>query len=340
MIDRAIRPPFAAVAIAIGAASILSVTIIAVSSPSPIEAIYHFFIGPFASKYHFGNLLDGASLLMLTGFGVLIAFRGGAFNLGGEGQTYLASLVASQVAISSLVSDGKMGGIVLLLIVSALVAGAIAAISGFLRATLQIDELISSFLLSSAIIPMIDHAVADPLRDQTGYLLATPMIPDGLRLGNLLSPSTLNSGIFVALILVGVGSVVFHRTLGGFELRMAGSARKFARYSGIATGKYLVVAMFLSGLFHGIAGGLYVVGTRHTCVQGGTGGLGWNGIAVALVAENRPLAVIPAALAFSYLETATKTAMLNTGFSFEISAIVQATVFLLITVKRFGWRDR
>ena len=339
MIDRAIRPPLGAVVLAIGAASILSITIIAVSSPDPIDAIYHFFIGPFASRYHLGNLLDGASLLMLTGFGVLIAFRGGAFNLGGEGQVYLASLVASQIAISSWVPGGT-SGIASTLVLSALVAGVIAAISGFLRATLDIDELITSFLLSSAIIPMIDHGVADPLRDQAGYLLATPMIPAGLRLQTLMSPSTLNSGILVALALVAFGSVLFHRTLGGFELRMAGSARRFARYAGIATGKYLVFAMFLSGVFHGFAGGLYVVGTRHTCVQGGTGGLGWNGIAVALIAENRPMAVIPAALAFSYLGTATETAMLNTGFSFEISAIVQATVFLLITVKRFGWRDR
>ena len=339
MIDRAIRPPLGAVLTAIGTASILSVTIIAVSSPSPLDAIYHFFIGPFANKYHLGNLLDGASLLMLTGFGVVIAFRGGAFNLGGEGQTYLASLVASQIAISSFIS-GAPGGIAVVLVVSALAAGAVAAISGFLRATLDIDELISSFLLSSSILPMIDHAVGDPLRDQSSYLLATPMIPEGLRLGTLLSPSTLNSGIFVTLMIVGVGSILFHRTLGGFELRMAGSARKFARYSGIATGKYLIFAMFLSGLLHGFAGGLYVVGTRHTCVQGGTFGLGWNGIAVALIAENRPLAVIPAALAFSYLGTATQTAMLNTGFSFEISAIVQATVFLLITVKRFRWNQR
>ena len=335
MIDTSPKPSIRAVSIALGAAFLISLLIVVILSREPVRAAYYFFIGPIISRFHAGNLLDGAALLMCTGLGISLAFRSGTFNLGGEGQSYAGALVASQIAISPLLArlPGPVG-IPVLLVTAAFVGGAIAALSGYLRAKFDIDELITSFLVSSAMIPIIDYLVAEPLRDQSGYLLATEEIPISTRFSHLFEPSSLHAGLFIAILLAVMLSLVIRRTRLGYELRITGTNARFARYGGIKTGRFLVVGMGLSGALHGLAGGLYVVGTRYMCVQGGTFGLGWNGIAVALIAENQPLAVIPAAIIFSYLQTATKTAMLNTGFSFELSAIVQATVFFLITVKR------
>lgn len=339
MIDTSPRPNLTAVLIALGAAFLLSLIVIIALSGAPGDAVYFFFVGPFLSRYHTGNLLDGATLLMMTGLGITLAFRGGAFNLGGEGQSYLGALVASQLALApALTSLPSVISIPAVLAVSAIAAAAVASFSGLLRAGLAVDELITSFLVSSALLPIIDYAVGGPLRDPQGYLLATRLIPGSLRFTHFAEPSTLNSGLILALALAVVAHLAIRYTLFGYELRMTGGNKRFARYAGIRTRSYLVVSMAASGLLHGLAGGLYVLGTRYMCVQGGTAGIGWNGIAVALIAENRPLAAIPAALVFSYLSTATETAMLNTGFSFELSALIQAAVFLLITVRRWGGR--
>lgn len=332
------HPTSSGILISIGAAFSLTFAIIVATSSAPLATAFHFFAGPFLNRYHLGNLLDGASLLIVTGFGVAVAFRSGTFNLGGEGQTYLGSVVAAQVAVGMIHGGETQGviGAVLALGAASIAGGAVGGVSGALRANWDIDELVSSFLLSSALIPIIDFALSGPLRDSSGYLLSTPLIPSSLRLLRLLPPSTLNTGIILSISTLLIGSWMLHRTLPGFELRMTGSGRGFARYSGVRTSRYLFVGMLVSGLLHGFAGGLHVLGTRHSAMQGGTGGLGWNGIAVALIAENRPLALIPAALVFSYLMTATQTAMLNSGFSLDLSAVVQGVVFLLITVKRFG----
>ena len=337
MIETSPRPGIKAVSIAVGAAFLSSLIIVMLLSRKPAETAFHFFLGPLLSRFYAGNLLDGAALLMCTGAGITIAFRSGTFNLGGEGQSYIGALLASQIALAPVFTriPGAFG-IPIVLLVCALSGGVIAAISGVLRATLEIDELITSFLVSRAIRPITDYLVSGPLRDPDGYLLATPEIPLNLRLEHVLEPSSLNVGLVVGIVLVLIISFSIRHTLFGYELRMTGMNRRFAAYGGIRTGTYLVAGITASGALHGLAGGLYVIGTRYLCAQGGTGGLGWNGIAVALIAENLPLAVIPASIVFSYLQTATKAAMLDAGFSFELSAIVQATVFLLITVKRFG----
>ncbi len=332
------RPTLPAVLIAIGAAFTVSLVIIVALSDDPSRAVFFFFAGPLIDSYHFGNMLDTAGLLALTGLGVAVAFRGGTFNLGGEGQSYLGSLVAAQIALTLFPADlaSPLLVVPLVLLVSSAAGGVTAAVSGALRALWNIDELITSFLISSAALPIIDYLIGGPLRDPEGYLLATARIPTAARIPHLFAPSALNAGALVSIATVVIVWFSLQRTLPGYELRLTGVNPRFARYGGISTGAYFVGAMAASGLLHGLAGGLYVVGTRYMAVQRGTAGLGWNGIAVALIAENRPLAVIPAALVFSYLETATDTAILNTGFSFELSAIVQAAVFLLITAKAFG----
>lgn len=321
-----------AIFVAIAAALLVCIIIIALVSDEPGKGLYFFFAGPFLNMYHFGNMIDKAGLLILTGLGISLAFKSGVFNLGGEGQAYTGAIVASQLA---LVFRGMPAviGIPLILVISAAAAAFIGSISGFLRWKWNLDELITSFLLSSASLPIIDYLITEPLRDEAGYLLATDLIPEQLRFMHLFPPSHLNAGFLIGLLLAGALWLFLFKTRWGYELRLCGLNRDFARYGNIPVGAYIVAPMSISGALHGISGALQVTGTRFMCVQGATAGLGWNGIAVALLAEQHPLAVIPAALVFSYLNSATETAMLHSDFSFELSSIIQALVFLFVTAK-------
>jgi simple sugar transport system permease protein len=91
--------------------------------------------------------------------------------------------------------------------------------------------------------------------------------------------------------------------------------------------------MAISGGFHGLGGGLSILGTHYRCFKGVTAGMGWNGIAVALIAKNNPVAVIPAALFFAYLEAGAKSAMLHSDVTFEIAKVAQAIIFYFVTAQ-------
>lgn len=332
MRDSGPKSSLTATLVALVAALLVCVLIIVFISEKPADALYSFFAGPFLNVYHFGNMIDDAGLLILTGLGITLAFKAGVFNLGGEGQAYTGAIVAAQLALL-LKGVPAVIGIPLIVLGSAAAAAVFGGISGVLRWKWNLDELITTFLLSSAAMPIIDYLIAEPLRDDAGYLLATSVIPERLRFAHLLPPSHLNGGLFIGLVLAGALWLLFYRTRWGYELRQCGLNRTFAQYGNIPVGVYIVVPMTASGALHGIAGAMQVTGTRFMAVQGATAGLGWNGIAVALIAEQNPLAVVPAALIFSYLNAATETAMLRTDFSFELSFIIQAIVFLLITAK-------
>jgi simple sugar transport system permease protein len=121
------------------------------------------------------------------------------------------------------------------------------------------------------------------------------------------------------------------KTILGYEFRMAGANEIFARYGGINTRRNTVLAMFFSGGLYGLAGALAVFGTYYGTVKEFSAGLGWNGLAAALVAGFNPLAVIPAGLFFAWISSGARTAMQNSDVTFEIASIVQAVIFFLAT---------
>jgi ABC-type uncharacterized transport system permease subunit len=181
--------------------------------------------------------------------------------------------------------------------------------------------------------PVADFLVSGPLRDPANNLLATARFAPDRLLPAVLPPSTLNASAPIALVLLAAAAFALERTAVGFRLRVAGSSPSFARFAGIEPASYWTPAFAVSGAFHGLAGFFAVAGTYGLCHRGFPGGLGWGAIAVALIARNSPLALVPAAAAYAWLETGSETAMLASELSFETSAFVQAAVFLLITAR-------
>jgi simple sugar transport system permease protein len=154
----------------------------------------------------------------------------------------------------------------------------------------------------------------------------------GFTLPRLLPPSNLSVSFIFALALIDLGHLFIYRTVWGYRYKVAGSAPDFARYGGIDPERCWVPAMGVSGALNGLTGFFAVAGTYGLCHQGCSGGLGWNAIAVALIARNRPLALIPAALIFGWLKAGSDSALLSRGLSFETTAFIQAAVLILATI--------
>jgi simple sugar transport system permease protein len=319
-----------------GGAVVLTVILIIANSSAPLKTIRAFFIGPWSSPWFFGNTLDGAGLLLTASLGAAVAFRGGVFNLGGEGQIYLGGLAAS----AALLAGGRgipAGGLLILAGLAAMAAGgAMGFISGILKKYCGANELITSFLLSAALSPMADYLISGPLRDSEGNLLAMREFSQNRTLLHIFPPSNLTVSFIFALLLIILGHIFINKTNYGYRFRIAGAAPAFARYGGIKSEAYWIPALSAGGALSGLAGFFAVAGTYGRCHLGFPGGLGWNAIAVALIARNRPLALLPAALIYSALEAGSDSAFLAAGLNFETSAFIQAAALILATVHFAG----
>lgn len=322
----------AGMVLSILAAIAIGVIIVVFTSDFPALSLRSLFLGPFTSTYFFGNMLEGATPLIFTGLGIALAFRSSAFNLGVEGQVHTGALVGTML-IFFLPPMNPWLWIPIILTGAALAAGLQAAVSGAMRAYFGADELITSYMIGMAGIHFFDYALATYMLDPRSSVLQSPSFPVELRLPQLLFPSQLNIGFVVAIVMSVLVYILMFRTTTGYELRMAGLNRTFATYVGINTNRTLTLAMFLSGFLAGLGGIFNTLGIHERLVTGFSADFGFKGITVALIARNHPLAVIPAALLYSYLESGASIASLMSDVSPQIAGIVQSVIFYLVTAQ-------
>lgn len=313
---------------------LVSLVLIIFLTERPFNSALDFFTGIFSSSFYIGSFLDGANLLIWTSLGAVLAFSSGNMNLGGEGQIYLSGLVAALILGSE--QDFFFLGKVLLAFLAACFAGGFCAfIPAMLKRFKGSSELLTSFLISSATIPLVDAAISGPLKGENNNLLATSFIPEAFRLKKILPPSTFNLSFFVAIIFAVILALIFYKTKKGKDFCLCGVAPELAKYSGIGVENVSVLGMVLSGIFHGIAGFFAVWGTFYTCHYGFYKGMGWNGLTCALIARKNPLAVIPASFLLSWIFTAAdRTSMLN-GFSFDLESLIQGSILFFISAQFF-----
>jgi simple sugar transport system permease protein len=298
-------------------------------SETPFKTLWYLFFGPLQNLYRFGNMLNGAIPLILGGLGVLTAMKAGSLNLGGEGQIYAGAFIATVTAI--VLAPLGIPGALIALLAGALAAGIAAGLPGLFKALWNTSEPITSFLLSNVLVLVTNYLVTGPFLDPGTNLQSTGKIPAAFRLPRILEPSNLSAALFAALFAVILVRFFLDRTRPGYEFRMAGHNELFARYGGINTKRNTVLAMGISGMLYGLAGGLAVFGTYYGTVKEFSSGMGWNGLAVALIAGSEPWALIPSAIFFVWIGSGARIAMQFSDVTFEISSIVQSVVFFLVT---------
>jgi simple sugar transport system permease protein len=320
---------------AAGAALILAITaavtaaLVLLLGGDGARPLAAFFLGPLRNRYAFGNMLNSAIPLIFGGLGISVALRGGAFNLGGEGQVYAGAFVTAAAALA-LEPLGPAGAVTALL-AGTLFSGAVAGLSGLLLAKYKAGELITTFLISSVLILFINYGITGPFLDPASSLQTTRKIAEAWRLPRILPPSNLSAALFFALAAAALTHVFLSRTQAGYEIRLRGLNPVFARYGGIADGRNAVLALFISGALYGLGGGMAVYGTYYAAVKEFTAGMGWNSLAVALLARSRPAAVVPAAIAFAWIGSGARAAMQFSGASVELTSVIQSVVFFLVS---------
>lgn len=305
---------------------------IALTSRSPAEAIRYFFTGPFLNTFFFGNMLARAIPLILTGLAASVAFSASTFNLGLEGQVYFGAICGTLLGLT-MSSVPIWMVFVVVIATSVLVGGGIAALSGYLKAKWNVNELISSLLVSYTLINVGDALLEGPLRDPRAGLAASRYLDGAIRLPRILMPSNLHAGMFLVLAIAVFLFFAVRYSKMGYEIRITGSNISFAAYGGIRVRHVVVMAMLISGALAGLAGMVDILGIHGRAIRGFSAGYGWNGIAVALIARRHPLLVIPAAFFFAFLTSGAEVSSFFTDMSPEIARIIQASIFYLVTAE-------
>lgn len=311
-------------------AALVIIILLLITSKEPAGALSRLIGGPLSSRYSFGNMLSKTAILSLCGAGMAISLKAGSFNLGGEGQIYFSSLLAAMLAIELPERWGVLG-IMLILVAGAVSGGLIAAVSGILRYRFRIHELISSFLLSGALVALADFLISGPLRDTESFLQRTEIIPEAFHLDSLLPPSNFSAAVFIAAAIVCLLGFWLFSMRGGYELRVFGENSSFSAFGDIPEKRNTILPITISGACYGTAGVLLMLTSQHAAVIGFTSGYGWNGITAALISGMNPIATIPASLLLSWIESGVRTAMSESSLSLSLSSIIRGIILLFIT---------
>ncbi len=286
-------------ALAVGAILILIV------QANPIKAYAAMLFGPFSDLYGLTEIAAKATPLLLVGLGIVIAFRSGILNIGAEGQMIIGALTGTVVALIF----QKSPGIVLLplTLLAGFVGGAFyGAIAGFLKAYFKVNEILSTIMLNAIAQQLLIFLLRGPLIDpsQISYGTGFPQtqqLPESIWMVKLIPQTRLHFGFIIAIISAIVVYIFLWRTVIGYRLRAVGSGVLASRAAGINVEKGLLLAMFLSGGFAGLAGFVEVLGIHHRLLDGISAGYGFSGIVAALFGRLHPLGVIPAAFLFGAL---------------------------------------
>ncbi|MDQ5822371.1 MAG: ABC transporter permease [Actinomycetota bacterium] len=280
--------------------------------------------------------------LVLTGLAVAFAFRCGLFNIGGQGQYIVGSIVAVQVGIWF--ADLSRPVHILIAIVLASIAGGLwAGIAGLLRATVGAHEVITTIMLNWIALWIGSYLVGfgGPLQNPKDTSVpATAEIAEGAKLPVFWGDPVLQGlhiGFFVAIGALAVFWVILNRTTLGYEVRAVGFNAEAARYGGIGVGRSYFTAMAISGAFAGLAGSLDLLGWEFhldlTVVQGSQ--IGFFGIAVALLGRNSSIGIALSALLFGALINGTSTRTLDPAvfepeLAGNLTRIIQGLVVLFV----------
>ncbi len=277
--------------------------------------------------------LVSATPLIFTGLAVAVAFRTSVFNIGVEGQFVLGAFGATTAAI--VLQDQNFWVILIVSIIAGVLTGAFwGFIPGFLKARTGAHEVITTIMLNYVAAQIVLFGLRSDFLRQAGSSqpiskVLTPFVRMPLVFPDL-PAIRLHYGFFLALIAAALVSWFLFRTTKGYELRAAGFNMTAARYAGISAGGSIILAMTISGGLAALGGSMEVLGTVGQMSNDISAGFGFNAIALALLAGNRPSGVVAAALLFGALKTGGGLMQVQTGIPLALLEFIQALVIIFV----------
>ncbi len=310
---------------------IAGAVIMVISGYNPASAYLSIFQMVFMDPYYAGETFVTMIPLILSGLSVAFAFRTGLFNIGVEGQL-LVGWLASVAAALAVPDLPKILAIPFCILVAAVAGGLWGFIPGLLKARFHVHEVITTIMMNYIALHMTNAIIRNFLFAKGEH---TPVIPDNASLSSqfltdLTTGSRLHWGIIVSLIGAFVMWFLLWRTTKGFELRAVGYNPDASRYAGMNVNRNIIISLVIAGAFAGAAGSTLGLGTYHfMTINGDFTGIGFDGIAVALLGLNTSFGVVLAAYLFAALETG-GISMQSLGIPNDLVQVIIALIIFFV----------
>lgn len=339
--------------IAVIFALLVGAIVIVIIGEDPIYVYKILFSNAISNRDGWGNVLFRATPLIFTGLAVAFAFRCGLFNIGGEGQVYIGAFLSTWVGFTFTSLPAFI--LIPLCILAAAAGGALwAAVPGILKAKRGVHEVIVTIMMNwiaasltfflvlrfkapateamkaAGVKQMIPHT------KEIAQAARLPRLYDIFKSINIDFPSynQVNVSFFIAIGVAILAYYILWKTNLGYEIRAVGYNPLAAEYGGISVPKNIVLAMVISGAFAGLVGTNEVMGFKYRWRQELFTGLGFNGIAVALLGKNHPLGVVLAAILFGILNYGGAIVNIFTEGRIprELIMVLQAVIVIFVVI--------
>jgi len=318
----------------------LALVFASLAGESPIHVLKVLIQGSLGSSTQIGYSLFFATPLILTGLSVAWAFRAGLFNIGAEGQMALGGLAMAAIGLS-FPHLHSIIALPLALVGAFVVGGLWGAAAGWMKAHRGCHEVLTTILLNFVAYGLVSFFILSVFKNPESQVPETMEIGEGYRLSPLTwlgGQSPLSTAFFIAMFFALVFWFVFAKTRLGFRQRLVGQAAELARRSGVVISNETIKAMFISGGIAGTAGAAIILGFAFKAREGFTAGLGFVGVAVALLGRNSAVGVVLAAIFFGVLTKGALDLDLDTeNVTRELALVIQALVVISVASQAGFW---
>lgn len=296
---------------------------------NPVSAFVAIFQGAFVGKRAIFQTFTQATPLIFTGLAFTVAKRANLINLGVEGQMYIGALATVLLGIMDL-GLPQIIHLPLAIVGGMFAGGAYAALVGFLKVRFGSNEVIATIMLNSIAIYFVEYMLNGPLQEEGASVAQTVRVQESAMLPRLDSSYQLSIAIFLAVLSCIFIKYFMDKSVVGYEIRCVGRNQVAAETAGIHSGRILIVAMFISGAIAGMAGASHVLGVDRRLTVGFSPGYGFDGIAVAALAGDSPIAVIVAGIIFGALSAGSMVLATSTKIPTDFVDVIQALVVIFV----------
>jgi len=292
--------------------------------------------GSWGSKKAISETFIWATPYILAGLAVALAFNGGLFNIGAEGQLAVGATCTALVGYALPVWLGFDLPIYIhlpLALIAGMIGGGIwAAIPGALKAYTGAHEVINTIMMNYIALNTISYLMNGVMKDRspTNVIARTPLIAESARIPPIFDGLRLHWGFVLALAVAFLIWWLLNKTTLGFEIRTVGLNPDAAKYAGINVKRVIILTMALSGMLAGLAGSVEVTGLNYRHELGFSIGYGYDAIAIALLGRSSPLGVVLASLLFASMRNGATRMQFLTQLPVDLISMIQALILLFV----------
>lgn len=295
-------------------------------------AVWNIFVVPVSDFDKWQDLGIKAAPLILIATGLSIGFRANVWNIGAEGQYVMGALAGTGIALATWHMEGWW--ILPLMCLAGVIGGmAYAAIPAFLKTRLNVNEILSSLMLTYAAIQLLYYLMRGPWKDPDGFNFPQTRLFNDSQILPEIGDTFIHMGVPIAFLIAIVAWYVLSKTVFGFEIRVVGAAPHAARYGGFKQKRTIWMALLAGGGLAGLAGTFEAAGPFGQMVPQFPTGYGFTAIIVAFLGRLHPIGIILAGIILAVSYVGGEIAQTTIGLPNAATGLFQAMMlfFLLAT---------